>query len=119
MPPPAKEDAFRSLQEMLNVPVGQLTIGSSQPLLETSEAVKGTGDFNYTVPQIWLQAFEAVSLEKQISAGRDALLQRVDFFSRTLSLTASEVRRQVTVQEIIERDRSYGRSWHELATKPC
>lgn len=110
MPPPAKEDALRNLKEMLNVPVGQLSLGSSTPLLETSEAVTAAGEFNYTVPQIWLQAFEAVSSNKQIPASREALLRKVDFFSQTLSLTASEVRRQVTVQEIIERDRSYGTS---------
>lgn len=35
------------------------------------------------------------------------MLREVDFFSQTLSLTSSQVRKQVTVQEIVERDRSY------------
>lgn len=95
-------------EESLARPVGDL---NEDGIVERSEGwshyVKtGLDDFVYSVPPIWKQAFDKVTA---FGGAKDYdLLKRVDYYSQVLELTPGQVRLQISTQEIIERDRSFG-----------
>jgi hypothetical protein len=68
----------------------------------------GSKEFNYFVPPLWEQAHGLIK-ESAVNPARVELLRRLDFASVQLRIPLSGLGKHLGNQEIMERDRSYGK----------
>lgn len=91
--------------------------GTSKALLSASE----DGDaqhFIHSVPPIWRHAYFEINRNfGKHGKEREDMLDRLDFFAQKLEMSGHELQ-QLSSLELMERDRSYGKSQHGSWARP-
>lgn len=102
--PPALGKALGLIKDM-----APLEAPSSSVLTpDDKEYVPGSEQFPFSLPPIWQQAHELLG-NTFLSLERTRLLEKLDFASVKFTLTPDQLSRLAHSQEIMERDRAYGK----------
>jgi hypothetical protein len=108
--PPALEQAFGLTRRLEGKEKDKEESTGFAPMSDFEPYVPGSGQFPYSVPPIWEQALKNITLAA-CNAERASLLDRVGFSSVNLGLTADDIFEMAGKQEVMERDRAYGKQF--------